>query len=604
MVGKKKRVAAPQKQKIIALQMDATFFFERAVRSLDRCRYDQAIKYFRKAVDYEPENPVNHCNLAGILSEIGKYGESNQILQRIVDEVDPSMTECYFYMANNFANMEQFEAAEKAIIHYLENDSDGQFLQESEEMMEYLSYELETPSAPKVIKSREELFLHDKARELLEQGQFAQAVKILKKLIKKYPDFLAARNNLALAYYYMGHFGKAMDAIAQVLEQEEGNLHALCNLAIFYQNLGDRERLEKLTALLRKTYPYHQEHVFKLATTMGILGEHEAAYQLFKRLLKGGACEVQADPCLYHYLAVACVNTNRYKEAERHWQQTTKLDPLSDIPSFYLNLMAKRRKRQEETGDGGSSLSYHYHLPFEEQFRSMEKSSEDQLPESIRKDPMVRSSFFWALRHGDMETKLQVIQAFSLIADNEVKEALTEFLLDPEENDYLKRVAMFALRSIGWKEPFTVILDGEPVHLEPRPYAPKLPQWDDNWSEVLELCFASLNKRYDLVQQHDLETLWVEYLTRIHPKQPRMSMRTGWAAALEYLTAKMHRRAVTYEEMAARYLISPSTVRTCVKHIDEACGLRRKMNEIFSVSGDDIREAAGQQASTAKDEDG
>lgn len=578
-MGKKKRVAAPDKRKIIALQMDATFFFERAVRSLDRFRYDKAIKYFRRACDYEPENPVNHCNLAGILSEVGNYNESNEILQKIVDEVDPTMTECYFYMANNFANMEDFEAAEKAIIHYLEHDEEGQFLQESEEMMEFLSYELENPAEPATIKSREGLFEHDKARALLEEGKFGEAVKLLKKLIKKYPDFLAARNNLALAYYYMGHFAKAMETIHQVLEQEEGNLHALCNLAIFYQHLGEKEKLGRLTALLRKTYPYHQEHVFKLATTMGILGEHEAAYQLFRRILKTGMCGAEADPCLYHYLAVACANTDRYAEAEKHWRETARLDPKSEVPAFYLNMMDQRRSV-------GSTerpfLSYHYHLPFEEQFRCIEQSATDPLPDTIRKDPLVRSSFFWALRHGDPETKLQVIQAFGLIGDNEVTEALREFLLDPEENDYLKRVAMFVLRHIGWKEPFDVVMEKEALRVEPRPYAPALPEWEEAWSGVLGLAFASMHKRYDLVQQHDLETLWIEYLTRVSPKKPRMARPEGWAAALEYLTAKMHRRAVTYEEMAVRYQVSPNSVRTCVKHVDDACKLREKMNAIYS----------------------
>ncbi|WP_438447130.1 tetratricopeptide repeat protein [Gorillibacterium sp. sgz5001074] len=579
-MGRKKRVAAPEDRKIIALQMDATFFFERAVRSLDRYRYDKAIKYFRRACDYEPENPVNHCNLAGILSEVGKYNESNQILQKIVDEVDPSMTECYFYMANNFANMEDFEAAEKAIIHYLEHDEEGQFLQESEEMMEFLSCELEHPAEPATIKSREGLFEHDKARSLLEQGQFGEAVKQLKKLIKKYPDFLAARNNLALAYYYMGHFAKAMETIHQVLEQEEGNLHALCNLAIFYQHLGEKEKLGRLTGLLRKTYPYHQEHVFKLATTMGILGEHEAAYLLFRRILKSGACGAEGDPCLYHYLAVACANTDRYAEAERHWRETAKLDPKSEVPAFYLNLMEKRRTMAPPER---SYLSYHYHLPFEEQFRAIGQSAvEDPLPDKIRKDPLVRSSFFWALRHGDLETKLQVIQAFGLIGDQEVTEALLEFLLDPEENDYLKRLAMFVLRHIGWTEPFRVVMDKEVLTADPRPYAPALPEWEESWSGVLRLAFASMNKRFDLVQQHDLETLWIEYLSRVHPKKPRLQKPEGWAAALEYLTAKMHRRAVTYEEMAVRYQISPNTIRTCVKHIDDACKLREKMNAIFS----------------------
>lgn len=81
---------------------------------------------------------------------------------------------------------------------------------------------------------------------MLEEGKFAEAVRIMEKLIKKHPDFMAARNNLALAYYYMGHFDKSVDMIKQVLELEPGNLHALCNLAIFYQHFGDRDNLNEI----------------------------------------------------------------------------------------------------------------------------------------------------------------------------------------------------------------------------------------------------------------------------------------------------------------------------------------------------------------------
>lgn len=229
------------------------------------------------------------------------------------------------------------------------------------------------------------------------------------------------------------------------------------------------------------------------------------------------------------------------------------------------------------------NVSYHYHLPFEEQFRCMDQADAEKLPETIRKDPLVRSSFFWALRHGDVETKLQVIQVFSLLADHEVKVALKEFLLDPEEDEYLKRVGLFALRSMQEEGPFRIQLGGVLMELDNRPYAPSLEVWDDRWTEVLDLAYESMNKRYDLVQQYDLETLWVEFLTRTQIKRLRMSAPEGWAAALEYLIAKMHRRPVTYDEMVLRHDVSPSTIRTCIKHIDEACQLRDKMKAILSV---------------------
>jgi tetratricopeptide (TPR) repeat protein len=572
----KKRVSAAAKKSkhnVIDIRMDAAFFFERAVQSLDRFHYDKALKYFRRAVEYEPNNPVNHCNLAGVLSEMGDYEESNRMLRHILDEIDPSMTECHFYMANNFANMENYEQAEEALVRYLENDESGQFLTEAEEMMEFLAAELGRPLRLTSIKAREGVYEHDRARSLLEEGKFVEAVRLLEKLVKQHPDFTAARNNLALAYYYMGQFEKAMAAIREVLEQDPGNLHALCNLAIFHQHFGNAPELRKLLEALRKTYPYHADHVFKLATTMGILGEHEKAYHLFKRLLKSG--EIGSEPCLYHYTAVAAANIGRYAEAEKLWKQAEKLDPESDIPPFYLEQLELLRR-----GESAQALSYHYHLPFEEQFRALEKTSQG-IPDHLKKDPLVRSSFFWALRHGDTDTKLQVIQAFGLIGDGEVKDALREFIQDPGEDDYLKKVAVFVLRSIGVADPLPAVLDGQKLTLEASPYSPKLPRWEPKWQMVMDTAIRTMNKRYDMIQQHDLETLWVEYLTRVYPDVPRITKVEGWAAALEYLIAKMHRRAISYYEVAARYNVGVTTVSKNAKWIDEACGLKEKMETIF-----------------------
>lgn len=118
MNGNYRREEKPQ-SRVVSLTMDESFFFERAVRALDRYQYDKALKYFRKAVELKPGNPVNHCNMAGILSEMGDYEASNEVLLHVLEQIDPSMTECRFYMANNFANMERFEEAEEALLAYL-----------------------------------------------------------------------------------------------------------------------------------------------------------------------------------------------------------------------------------------------------------------------------------------------------------------------------------------------------------------------------------------------------------------------------------------------------------------------------------------------------
>jgi len=558
-----------RRPKVISMRLDATFFFERAVQSLDRYHYDKALKYFRRAVEYEPENPVNHCNMAGILSEMGRYEESNDILRSVLDRIDPAMTECYYYLANNYANMELYEAAEEALVNYLENDEEGQFLEEADELLDLLGYELNRPTKITTIKSRENMFEHDKARELLEAGRFAEAVNMLEKIIEREPDFLAARNNLGLAYYYMGLFDKSVQTIAGVLEVEPGNLHALCNLAIFYQHANRESELEALLETLRKTVPFHPEHVFKLATTLGIVGEHREAYRHFRRLLR---TELATEPSLHHFAAVAAVNLGYYDRAERYWRQAERLDPDSEVPGYYLTKLEKMRN-----GEESSPAHYHYHLPFEEQFRRWE-SNPSMVSEALKSDPLIRSSFFWALRHGDRRTKVQVIQALGLVADHEVIEALKAFLIDPEEEDELKRVAVLVLRSIGVQDTLEVTFSGRSVTLEARRKSGRLPVWDSAWQAVLEQALRQMSGRYDVVQQHDMMTLWVDFLSRVYPEVPKLHRSAGWAAALEYWTAKMHRRAITYADLVSRYGASQASISRYANRIDEACGIREKLD--------------------------
>jgi len=569
-MSQRKRAANNRRPKVIPIRLDATFFFERAVQSLDRYHYDKALKYFRKAVEFEPENPVNHCNMAGILSEMGRYEESNDVLRSVLDRIDPGMTECYYYLANNYANMELYEAAEEALVRYLENDLDGQFLDEADELLDLLKFELNRPTKLSTIKSKENVFAHDKARELLEAGRFADAVKILEDIIAKEPSFLAARNNLGLAYYYMGLFEKSVVTINEVLESEPGNLHALCNLAIFYQHSNQEGPLRKLVDRLNKTVPFHPEHVFKMATTLGIVGEHKEAYRHFLRLLRTG--ELAGEPSLHHFAAVAATNLARYDEAERHWKQAEKLDEGSPVPVYYLKKLEKVR-----AGEESAPSHYHYHLPFEEQFRQWENNP-GLVTEALKREPLIRSSFFWALRHGDRKTKVQVIQALGLIADDEVIEALKAFLIDADEEDELKRVAVLVLRSIGVQETLTVTFGGRTLTLEARRKSARLPVWDSAWQAVLEQALAGMSGRYDVVQQHDMMTLWVDFLSRVYPEVPKLHKSTGWAAALEYWTAKMHRRTVTYADLVSRYGVSQASISRYANRIDEACGIREKLD--------------------------
>lgn len=564
---------------VIPVTLDANFFFERAVRSMDRFQYDKALKNFRKAVEYEPGNPVNHCNMAGILSEMGDYEASNEILTHVLEKIDPAMTECHFYMANNFANMESFEDAERSLVTYLEEDASGEYLAESEELMELLQYELDRPAPLVRIRSREGVVEHDRARTLLEEGKFPQAVKLLEEIIGNTPDFLAAHNNLALAYFYMGRFAKAQDCLSEVLKQDPGNLHALCNMAIFLQYAGDKEQLSVLLRMLEGTVPFHQEHVFKMATTMGILGRHRTAYGHFRRLLKDE--EVAGDAGLYHYCAAAASNSGLYGEAIRCWRQAGKLDPESAVPGFFLSQLQGAQAEDRPM----PLVSYNYQLPFQEQLKQW-KGNTVSFTEEVRKNPLLRASFFWALRYGDSSTRLQVTEALRWIEDEEMSKVLNELLeQEPLQEDKLQEAALLSLQRLIGSSP-----EVPAAPLEDSVNYKGLPDWKEDWQRIVDHAASMMDRRYDAGQKKDAELLWKQFIGSLYPDVPYFRHTEGWCAALEYLTAKLHGLPVTYREIAQHYGVTVSMVSRYARRISSVCSMpgHRPETEVLPPSTEKV----------------
>jgi tetratricopeptide (TPR) repeat protein len=550
-------------KKVVHLQWDACFFFERAIRSLDRHDYDKAVKYFRLAIEKEPDNSDNYCNLASILSELGRYEESNQLLETVMDQVDPHLYECLFYMANNAANLGDFQMAEDYLLEYLSYEPEGEYTEEAEDLLYMVALELgRPPREPIPAKLPAYLEKHDQARNHLEEGRFLQAITLLEELIEQEPHFLAARNNLSLAYYYTGRLTEAMRCIEQVLEVDPSNLHTLCNLAVLSHHMNEKKKSQLLIQTLRKLVPFQYDHAYKLATTMGILGEHEVAYKLFCCLLKTGEFP---NASLYHYAAVAAYNTGRIRQALKYWKQATLMDPDACVPCFYFEQVQSWMK-QGYPRRSNAVIPYQYHLPFEEQLLRMEEWKPDSyLLTELKENPLFRSSFFWALHHGNRHTKLKVLHVLGWLHDQEVEQVLRQFLLHPEEDEELKKIALIILKHMKASPPFAMWINDQKVEaLQSEPSSLI------KWQQVMDCCLQKI-KQYDKSQCRDMEKslqkAWAKWNVPDHDWLPSVKKVEAWAAALEYIVAKFHGVKVTQSELCRKYQIATSTLSKNIKQL-------------------------------------
>ncbi|MGC5326923.1 tetratricopeptide repeat protein [Brevibacillus sp. SYSU BS000544] len=528
------------KNTVVSFLRDATFFAERGLRLSRRFDYPRALRCFRRAIELDQENASYHCHLASILAEMGKFQESNDILHHVIDNIDPLMEDVYFYLANNYANLEDFETAEEMAMKYLQTATKRSFAEEAEELLDYIYFEMDLPPRHFLDHSADAVFAkHEQARKSLEEGRFLEAIVLLTEINEFDPDFMPAWNNLSLAYYYAGEMDKAMKIVQETLERDSGNLHALCNLAVLLSHQNMVSELLPVIQQLKNVVPFHPEHAYKLATTMGILGQHEEAFRFYHRLLK---FPFYADAPTYHYAAISAYLSDHDSQAAKWWQKVKQLDPESGVAEYYLEMI-----RNREAGTKKEVIPY--------QYQRLQKPKETAFDE-FRTDPMIRASLLWALQHGKEDAKQMVIQTLAMIGDDEAKNTLYSFS-QTTHDPQLQKLALLTLSELEAQYPV------ETPHV----------QRNEAVSTSEELVAELIR---DQIKAGNAEfgkwalAVWSRYCERGTGKELNTVRKiVAWLAALEYSYARKNQDKVTQDFLAKKYGISQATIAKCIKELKE-----------------------------------
>ncbi|SFC26198.1 Tetratricopeptide repeat-containing protein [Bacillus sp. OV322] len=335
-----------QTAKIFSFHPTGEYYFTKGLKAYHRRDLYNAKKYLERAMELEPSEPMIACQLAITCTEIGEYAYSNNLLENILDVLDPFMTECHYFLANNYAHLGMFKEAYRHASSYLNKEEDGEFSEDAEDLLDLITFESDETEESLNLQDGL-IFKQEQAKEYLEAGNFPKAIDVLKETIEEYQDYWSAYNNLALAYFYLGKIDEAFETLEDVLEKSPGNLHALCNLVVFNHYQHNEEKVEELVEALDKIRPMLFEQRFKLGATFALIGKYSLAFKWLRQLQKQG---FEGDGTFYYWLAASAFHLGHENTAHQAWKRVVEINP--------------EKEGLEPWGDMNASVNgFEHHLP-------------------------------------------------------------------------------------------------------------------------------------------------------------------------------------------------------------------------------------------------
>ncbi|NSL53174.1 tetratricopeptide repeat protein [Calidifontibacillus erzurumensis] len=489
---------------IVEFVRDGEHFFNKGLKYYRQRDLNKAKKYLHRAIHFNPKKAEYLCQLAIVLSELEEYKKANALLLDVVEKLDPNMYECYSFLANNYAHLGLFQEAKKYANMYLTLAPDGEFYEDTEELLDLLSIEMNELD---IHSEEDELIIRQEtARELLEQGKLEEASDMLQKIVKEYPEFWSAYNNLSLAQFYLGNVQKAVKITQDVLKRSKGNLHALCNLAVFYYYLGREKDVADLVEQLKAVHPIDMDHRSKLGVTFALLGQYESAYTWLRWLYKHG---YEGDGAFYYWLSISAFYTNHENFAKEIWQKVVKLNP-------------------DKQGTEPWSKNYNY-------IGQHELKMYEAIIYTFKSDMCI-------------EKKLLLLLLLMKTGNMTALEEINEYLQNEDENPILKEFAKLMLCKLtNEKAPVSErVIDAGHVIDTISEFS--------TWPEVLEQKFY---------------LFWFRVMVGAFDEPISFKNHHAWAAVIEFgcLLAEGHK--VTKKQLADKYGISTSTFDKYIDYASE-----------------------------------
>ena len=183
---------------------------------------------------------------------------------------------------------------------------------------------------------------NETVRLFLDHGQYYQGKQAAQKLLRQYPNFIPAMNNLSQIYALQGERELAIRLCYQALQIEPENVHALSNLTRLLFLSGQPDEAAAVAERLKASNAPAVDIWGKKAEALSFLGDDEGILQLYQQAKAAGALKFpEADALFLHLTAVASWRLGKEKDARHLWKEALKLDPGFSLAKDQLDDLAQ-----------------------------------------------------------------------------------------------------------------------------------------------------------------------------------------------------------------------------------------------------------------------
>lgn len=552
---------AKKQRKVVPFDQNGQFYYRKAKKHMNNNNYLGALNFYRKAIEKEPQNVEYLMDLAEVFTEMGCFHQSSKVLFSILQK-EKSRGDCYFGLGCNFLGMQDYDRAMECFEKYLDVDPYGIYSDEARDLVDLLTeYEYYDEDYDTFDIGTESIYsLAAEGKDLLDRGEYKEAIKKLERVVLLEPNLIYVKNNLSLAYFCVGKLNEAINISLDVLRIDPLNIHANCNVCLFLREKNELKKSKKHLERIVNFRTQDPEELHKIAVTLCELKEHKRANRVLKQLLQYKPYDVR----ILHFVAVSHFNLGEYKEAITYWLKINKVDPDNTIGSYYIRLSQEYISHR---GDSSREVSYHFQVPYDEILRRIKelnnilKLNEQDLLSKWKKDANFLSLLRWGLGLNDDLIKKAILNVVASFNDTKAEDFLREYLLMINESEELKTEALSLLKQMFAEEPYITYVDDDFVEVKVDILEDDIFEMPMDMEMVLHMATYKMEGRYGHGYEEIIEYIWTKFVKSLYPNNlPKIKKHEAWAAALELYYCIDQDIYIRKKDIADYYEIAYSTL--------------------------------------------